>query len=91
VFAIVNEGLKLFEEGLVSRLSDVDVIWLNGYGWPAYRSGPIHHAGNVGVKALFDEWASGRTTAPDDAELSTLLLECVADDGRLTALMQGSH
>lgn len=91
VFAIVNEGLKLFEEGLVSRLSDVDVIWLNGYGWPAYRGGPIHHAGNVGVKALFDEWASGRTTAPDDAELSTLLLECVADDGRLTALMQGSH
>ena len=88
VFAIVNEGLRLFEEGLVTRLSDVDVIWLNGYGWPAYRGGPIHYAESVGVETMFDEWASWRTTDRDAPGLSTLLLECVADDRRLTALMQ---
>lgn len=88
VFAVVNEGLRLFEEGLVTRLSDIDVIWLNGYGWPAYRGGPIHYAESFGVETMFDEWASWRTTNRDAAGLSTLLLECVADDGRLTALMQ---
>jgi 3-hydroxyacyl-CoA dehydrogenase len=91
VFVILNEGLKLLEEGRVSRLSDIDVIWLNGFGWPAYRGGPIHYAESVGVGAMFDEWAAWRTTAPNDADLSTLLLECVTDDNRLTALMQGSR
>ncbi len=42
--AIAREGTSILEEGLATRSSDLDVIWINGYGFPRWRGGPMHYA-----------------------------------------------
>ena len=49
LFPMVNEGAKLLEEGIAIRGSDIDVVWVNGYGWPVYRGGPMHWADSLGL------------------------------------------
>jgi len=49
VYALVNEGAKIVEEGIAQRASDVDMVYLTGYGFPAWRGGPMHYAGEVGL------------------------------------------
>lgn len=49
IFALVNEGAKIVEEGIAQRSSDIDVIYLNGYGFPAFRGGPMFYADSVGL------------------------------------------
>jgi 3-hydroxyacyl-CoA dehydrogenase len=49
VFALINEGARVLDEGLASRASDIDVIYVNGYGFPAWRGGPMFHADAVGL------------------------------------------
>jgi 3-hydroxyacyl-CoA dehydrogenase len=46
---MVNEGAKILEEGIAIRGSDIDVVWVNGYGWPMYRGGPMYWADEVGL------------------------------------------
>ena len=46
---MINEGAKILEEGMSSRPSDIDVVWVNGYGWPMYRGGPMHFADSIGL------------------------------------------
>jgi 3-hydroxyacyl-CoA dehydrogenase len=52
IYAMVNEGAKILEEGIALRASDIDVVWLNGYGWPVYRGGPMFHADTVGLDTV---------------------------------------
>jgi 3-hydroxyacyl-CoA dehydrogenase len=52
VFALVNEGAKILEEGIAQRASDIDVVYLTGYGFPAWRGGPMHHADSVGLYSV---------------------------------------
>ncbi|MEZ5223740.1 MAG: 3-hydroxyacyl-CoA dehydrogenase NAD-binding domain-containing protein [Ilumatobacteraceae bacterium] len=54
LYPSVNEGAKLLEEGIASRASDVDVVWVNGYGWPAYRGGPMFWADSVGLDKVLE-------------------------------------
>ena len=49
IYPMINEGAKILEEGKAYRASDIDIVWLNGYGWPAYRGGPMFHADTVGL------------------------------------------
>jgi 3-hydroxyacyl-CoA dehydrogenase len=49
VFALVNEGARLLEEGIAQRASDIDVVYLAGYGFPVQRGGPMFHASRVGL------------------------------------------
>jgi 3-hydroxyacyl-CoA dehydrogenase len=49
VYALVNEGAKIVEEGIAQRASDVDMVYLTGYGFPVWRGGPMHYAGEVGL------------------------------------------
>ncbi|MEO4046930.1 3-hydroxyacyl-CoA dehydrogenase NAD-binding domain-containing protein [Pseudomonas sp. CAU 1711] len=49
VFALVNEGAKILEEGIAQRASDIDLIYLNGYGFPAHRGGPMFYADQLGL------------------------------------------
>ena len=49
---MINEGAKILEEGKAIRASDIDIVWLNGYGWPAYRGGPMYYANTVGLKTI---------------------------------------
>ena len=49
VFPMINEGVKILDEGMAIRASDIDVIWVSGYGWPVYRGGPMFYAEQVGL------------------------------------------
>ena len=48
LFAMVNEACDILAEGIALRASDIDVVWVNGYGWPVYRGGPMHYADTLG-------------------------------------------
>jgi 3-hydroxyacyl-CoA dehydrogenase len=52
IYALVNEGAHILEEGYALRASDIDIIYLNGYGFPAYRGGPMWYADTVGLKQV---------------------------------------
>ncbi|MCZ6749246.1 MAG: 3-hydroxyacyl-CoA dehydrogenase NAD-binding domain-containing protein, partial [SAR324 cluster bacterium] len=49
IYPMINEGAKILQEGLAIRGSDIDVIWVYGYGWPRYRGGPMFYADTVGL------------------------------------------
>ncbi|MGC1794779.1 MAG: 3-hydroxyacyl-CoA dehydrogenase family protein, partial [Candidatus Acidiferrales bacterium] len=52
VYALVNEGARILEEGYALRASDIDIIYINGYGFPAQRGGPMWYADTVGLKQV---------------------------------------
>jgi 3-hydroxyacyl-CoA dehydrogenase len=49
LYLMINEAAKILEEGVAERASDIDVIWVNGYGWPIYRGGPMYYVDQVGL------------------------------------------
>lgn len=49
VYALVNEGARILEEGIAQRASDIDMVYLTGYGFPVFRGGPMHYAEQVGL------------------------------------------
>ncbi|MDB5695198.1 MAG: 3-hydroxyacyl-CoA dehydrogenase [Sphingomonas bacterium] len=49
LYPMVNEGAKILDEGMAQRASDIDVVWIYGYGWPIYRGGPMFWANTVGL------------------------------------------
>jgi len=54
IYAMINEGAKILEEGIAARPLDIDVVWLYGYGFPVYLGGPMFYADTVGVKKVYD-------------------------------------
>jgi 3-hydroxyacyl-CoA dehydrogenase len=54
LYALVNEGARILEEGYALRASDIDIIYLNGYGFPAHRGGPMWYADTVGLKQVYE-------------------------------------
>ena len=60
IYPMINEGARILEEGIAARPGDIDVIWLHGYNWPAWRGGPMFYADQVGlaqVAARLDSFA----------------------------------
>ena len=57
IYALVNEGARILEEGIALRAVDLDIIYLNGYAFPAYRGGPMWYADTVGLKKVYDRVA----------------------------------
>jgi len=90
LYPMVNEGAKILEEGIAIRGSDVDVVWVNGYGWPMYRGGPMYWGDSVGLAEIVDrikDYADrfgGRHW-----ELSPLLERLAADGGSLAGHQNG--
>ncbi|MBB3220088.1 3-hydroxyacyl-CoA dehydrogenase NAD-binding domain-containing protein [Pseudoduganella umbonata] len=63
VYALVNEGARILEEGIALRASDIDMVYLTGYGFPLFRGGPMFHADTVGLRnvlAAIEGFAAGR-------------------------------
>jgi 3-hydroxyacyl-CoA dehydrogenase len=58
IYALINEGARLLEEGIAARAADIDVIYLTGYGFPAYRGGPMFYADAVGLPTIHDRVAT---------------------------------
>mgnify|MGYP001103001542 CR=1 FL=1 len=54
LYPLLNEGIKILEEGVALRASDIDVVWTSGYGFPRYRGGPMFYADTIGLKTLLD-------------------------------------
>jgi 3-hydroxyacyl-CoA dehydrogenase len=54
IYALVNEGARILEEGFALRAVDIDIIYLNGYGFPAHRGGPMWYAESVGLKKVYE-------------------------------------
>ena len=54
IFALINEGARVLEQGLALRAADIDVIYTSGYGFPAYRGGPMFFADRVGLRTVCD-------------------------------------
>ena len=58
IYALINEGARVLEEGVASRAADIDVIYLTGYGFPAFRGGPMFYADTIGLAAIHDRIAA---------------------------------
>ncbi len=54
LFPLINEGIRIVEEGVALRAADVDVVWCAGYGFPRYRGGPLFYADTIGLKTVLD-------------------------------------
>lgn len=54
IYGLINEGARILGEGIALRASDIDVIWINGYGFPRHRGGPMHYADTVGLKNIYN-------------------------------------
>ncbi len=82
LYPMVNEGAKILEEKIAIRPSDIDVIWVYGYGWPVYRGGPMFWADSIGLRTIRDRMLElGRRTGSDFWRPAALL-DRLADEGR---------
>ncbi len=84
LYPMVNEGAKILEEGMAQRASDIDVVWVYGYGWPVYRGGPMHWADSVGLQTIVDGLKRQQERMQPDFSFSQLLLDKAAKGEKFT-------
>src|SRR5438093_9093663 len=82
LYPMVNEGAKILEEKIAIRASDIDVIWVYGYGWPVYRGGPMFWADQIGLKSLRDRMLEWKKQSGDDFWTPAPLLNRLANEGK---------
>jgi 3-hydroxyacyl-CoA dehydrogenase len=83
LYPMVNEGAKILEEKMAQRALDIDVIWVNGYGWPVYRGGPMWWADNVvGLKTIHDALLKYREQSGDPFWEPAPLLKKLVQEGK---------
>ena len=78
VYAMINEGAKILAEGIAIRPSDIDVIYVNGYGFPAWRGGPMKHADSVGLANVLADVEAFQAADGEGWHAADLLRELVA-------------
>jgi 3-hydroxyacyl-CoA dehydrogenase len=79
LFPLINEGARIIEEGIALRPSDVDLVWISGYGWPRHLGGPMFHADEVGLPHIVARLEAFRADTDDPSlEPATLLRELAA-------------
>ena len=79
---MINEGAKILEEGMSSRPSDIDVVWVNGYGWPMYRGGPMYYADAIGLPNLVETLKEFQRQDGDDFWKPAPLIEKLVAEGK---------
>jgi 3-hydroxyacyl-CoA dehydrogenase len=82
VFPMINEGARILEEGIATRPSDIDVIWVYGYGWPVYRGGPMLYADSVGLPYVRDRLEQIASHSKDERLAPAALLKKLAAEGK---------
>jgi 3-hydroxyacyl-CoA dehydrogenase len=90
IYALVNEGARILEEGYALRAVDIDIIYLNGYGFPAYRGGPMWYADTVGLKKVYDRILEFQKHHGELWEPAPLLKK-LADQGKGFADFNADH
>jgi 3-hydroxyacyl-CoA dehydrogenase len=92
IYALINEGARIVEDGIAQRSSDIDVVYLNGYGFPAWRGGPMFYADQVGLSEVAR--ALRRIAAQPQADKSfwtpAPLLARLAQEGKTFSDYKGS-
>ncbi|GJD51165.1 Fatty acid oxidation complex subunit alpha [Methylobacterium crusticola] len=81
LYPMINEGAKILEEGKAIRASDIDIVWINGYGWPVYRGGPMFWADTIGLPKVLERLRAYQAEYGDDFEPAALL-ERLAGEGK---------
>jgi 3-hydroxyacyl-CoA dehydrogenase len=87
LYSLINEGARILQEGIALRASDIDVVYLTGYGFPDFRGGPLFYADTVGlpnVLRTMREFAKGYQ--PDAWEPAPLLEQLAAEGRTFTGL-----
>jgi len=82
LYPMVNEGAKILDEKIAIRASDIDVIWVYGYGWPVYRGGPMFWADSIGLRALRDRLLEFKQQSGDAFWTPAPLLDRLATEGK---------
>ncbi|HET9355616.1 MAG TPA: 3-hydroxyacyl-CoA dehydrogenase NAD-binding domain-containing protein [Sphingomicrobium sp.] len=89
LYTMVNEGAKILEEGMAQRASDIDVVWVYGYGWPVYRGGPMFWADTEGLPKIVDGLKAQEARMGSDFSFSKLLLEKAEKGEKFTGRPRG--
>ena len=82
LYPMVNEGAKILDEGIAQRASDIDVVWVYGYGWPTYRGGPMFWADQIGAKTVLEGLEKHADRLADSFEISPFLRRKAEENGR---------
>ncbi len=88
IYPMINEAVKILEENKAQRPSDIDVVWLNGYGWPADKGGPMFYGDMVGAQAVLDVMERLGKDDPD-FEPAVLLRDLASSGGKFTEIDTG--
>lgn len=82
IFPMINEGARILEEGIAARASDIDVIWVRGYGFPIWRGGPMFYADSLGLANIRDRLKIFAQESGDETLKPAPLIERLAAAGK---------
>lgn len=82
LYPMINEGARLLDEGIARRASDIDVVWVNGYAWPAWRGGPMYYADQVGLAVITKTLREMAAQVGDSTLEPSSLVQRLATAGR---------
>ena len=86
LYPMINEGAKILDEKKAIRASDIDIVWINGYGWPVYRGGPMYHADRIGLDKVLAAMKAFEAKMGAQFRPSALLEKLVADGKKFADL-----
>ena len=86
VYALVNEGARILEDGIAQRSSDIDLVYLNGYGFPPYRGGPMFYGDLIGLDKVLAKTKEWQGKDGDVFKPSALLEKLVAEGKKFSDL-----
>lgn len=82
IYPMINEGARILDEGMSQRPSDIDVVWVNGYGWPVYRGGPMFYADTIGLDKILEQLKEFQKQDNDDFWKPSPLIERLVAEGK---------
>ncbi len=85
IYPMINEGARILDEGIAARSSDIDIVWINGYGFPIGKGGPMHWADSVGLEKIRDDLVAFAKLTGDKTLEPAPLLERLANEGKTFA------
>ncbi len=86
LYPMINEGVKILEEGKAIRASDIDIVWQNGYGWPVYRGGPMWYGDQISPAKVLAKMKEFQATMGDQFKPAPLLEKMVAEGKKFSDL-----
>ena len=81
ILALINEGTDILAEGVAQRAADIDVVYINGYGFPIWRGGPMHHANAMGLDVVIEKLEKYREITGNDVYKPSEMLKKLANEG----------